>query len=139
MVNLPLSKQKKDIHICKQFGVVGVIVATSLTHPTSVSMGMNMRPLEEINLVVVIINKTNNMENTMKKQKTTKCWTLIDFDNRIECDNQTSKLYDYHYAKGITVQKNIPICDDCVEKIDTDKHLSWKEKSYEGNIGILPH
>ena len=41
-------------------------VATSLTHPTSVSMGMNMRLLEEINLVVVILNKTNNMEITMK-------------------------------------------------------------------------
>ncbi len=32
---------------------------------------MNMRLLEEINLVVVIINKTNNMENKMKQKNST--------------------------------------------------------------------
>ena len=63
MVNLPLLKQKKDIHICKQFGVVGVIVATSLTHPTSVSMGMNMKLLEKISPVVFILNKTKRSAN----------------------------------------------------------------------------
>ena len=78
MVNLPLLKQKKDIHICKRFGVVVVIVATSLTHPTSVSMGMNMRLLEEINLVVVILNKTNNMEINMKAKTGKKYMNGID-------------------------------------------------------------
>jgi len=62
MANLPLLKQKKDIHICKQFGVMEEM-ATSLTHPTGVSMGMNMRLLGETNLVVVILSNTSSKNN----------------------------------------------------------------------------
>jgi len=97
MVNLPLSKQKKDIHICKRFGVVVVIVATSLTHPTSVSMGMNMRLLEEINLVVVILNKTNNMENQMKRQDST------EYKTNKETEYHTFRFHAYDDRRGGSV------------------------------------
>ena len=63
MANLKLLKQKKATHICKQYGVMEVVVM-SLTHPTNVSMGMNTRLLEETNLVAVILNKkTKKREN----------------------------------------------------------------------------
>ena len=105
MVNLPLSKQKKDIHICKRFGVVVVIVATSLTHPTSVSMGMNMRLLEEINLVVVILNKTNNMENNMKKTKG-KCIFLTE-DNK-SCKETPAYIVDV-FQEPIDGKRTMPM------------------------------
>jgi len=70
-----------------------------------------------------------------------KCWTLIDINSGKECGNPTSKVYDYRLAKGMAPTRNIPICDDCVEKIDTATYLWWKEKDYSkmDDIGNLPH
>ena len=70
--------------------------------------------------------ETNRKTDKKKENQMKQCRTILDIHTQEQCSNQTNKSYDYQHGKGSMPMKDIAICNDCLEKVDTTAHLHFK-------------